>query len=68
MTYPDGVIDSHLPGNAIPLPPDFALQNPQDWLTTLEFTAKNVLQKAASATHLFSFRGRITEFGKLNWL
>lgn len=46
MAYPDGVIDSYLPDNATLLPPDFALQNPQDWLTTLEFTARNALQKA----------------------
>ena len=46
MAYADGVIDSHLPGTAAPLPPDFALQNPQDWLTTLEFTVRNALQQA----------------------
>ena len=46
LAYPDGVIDSHLPGIATPLPPDFALQNPQDWLTTLEFTVRNALQQA----------------------
>jgi L-ribulokinase len=46
MAYPDGVIDTRLPGCATPLPPDFALQNPQDWLTTLEYTVRNAVQKA----------------------
>jgi len=34
--YPDGVIDEHLPGKEEPLPPDWALQNPNDWLTSLQ--------------------------------
>lgn len=46
MNYPDGVIDTSLPGDRRPLPPDFALQNPQDWLTTLEFTTKAAIERA----------------------
>jgi L-ribulokinase len=30
--YADGVIDEALPGSAIQLPPDFALQNPADYI------------------------------------
>ena len=31
--YTDGVIDERLPGTGQQLPPDWALQNPADWLT-----------------------------------
>ena len=34
--YADGVIDEELPGTGERLPPDWALQNPADWLTGLE--------------------------------
>jgi L-ribulokinase len=34
--YGDGVIDEALPGDAEPLPSDWALQNPADWLVALE--------------------------------
>ncbi len=44
--YPDGVIDETLPGSDTPLPPDWALQNPSDWLTTLESTIKQVMQSS----------------------
>lgn len=33
--YPDAVIDTRLPTNGIGLPPDWALQNPADWLAVL---------------------------------
>jgi L-ribulokinase len=45
-TYPDGVIDRVLPGTQIDLPPDFALQNPADYLTVLEVTIPAVLREA----------------------
>ena len=41
--YPDGVIDETLPTSDEPLPPDWALQNASDWLTTLEKTITQVL-------------------------
>jgi L-ribulokinase len=41
--YPDGVIDERLPGTGERLPPDWALQNPSDWLGGLERTIKGVL-------------------------
>jgi len=41
--YPDGVIDVQLPGTGERLPPDWALQNPSDWLEGLEHTVKAVL-------------------------
>jgi L-ribulokinase len=44
--YPDGVIDEHLPGDTAVLPPNYALQNPADWLSTMESTVKRVLQQA----------------------
>ena len=34
--YADAVIDSRLPGTAIELPPDWALQNPADWIAVLQ--------------------------------
>ncbi|MEI8133251.1 MAG: ribulokinase [Leptolinea sp.] len=34
--YKDGVIDQALPGSSQPLPPNWALQNPMDWLESME--------------------------------
>jgi L-ribulokinase len=45
--YADGVIDERLPGSDAPLPPDFALQNPADWVDVLRVTIPAVLQEAA---------------------
>ena len=44
--YPDGVIDQCLPGSDIPLPPDFALQNPMDYVDVLRVTIPAVLAEA----------------------
>lgn len=44
--YPDGVIDDRLPGTGERLPPDWALQNPADWLRGLERTVKAVLAES----------------------
>jgi L-ribulokinase len=41
--YADGVIDEELPGTGERLPPDWALQNPADWLTGLQRTVTAVL-------------------------
>lgn len=46
MPYPDGVIDEALPGTGAPLPPDWALQNPQDYLTALDRIVPEVLARA----------------------
>jgi L-ribulokinase len=43
--YGDGVIDEHLPGSDAPLPPDFALQNPQDYIEVLRVTIPAVLRE-----------------------
>ena len=43
--YGDGVIDEHLPGSHEPLPPDFALQNPQDYVQVLKETVPVVLRE-----------------------
>jgi L-ribulokinase len=42
--YGDGVIDEHLPGSDKPLPPDFALQNPQNYIDVLVETIPQVLR------------------------
>lgn len=44
--YADGVIDERLPGTGERLPPDWALQNPADWLTGLERTIHAVLSQS----------------------
>jgi L-ribulokinase len=44
--YADGVIDERLPGSGERLPPDWALQNPADWLTGLERTIAAVLSQS----------------------
>jgi L-ribulokinase len=51
--YADGVIDERLPGTSGRLPPDWALQNPSDWLTGLERTIASVLmQSGVDAGHV----------------
>jgi L-ribulokinase len=47
--FPDGVIDERLPGAGAPLPPDWALQNPSDWLSTLENTVASVMRQSGVA-------------------
>ena len=47
--YGDGVIDEALPGGDEPLPPDWALQNPIDWLAALEATIPAVLAESRVA-------------------
>ncbi|MEA3345955.1 MAG: ribulokinase [Chloroflexota bacterium] len=44
--YPDGVIDAALPGTDIQLPPDFALQNPADYIEVLGTTIPAVLRES----------------------
>lgn len=44
--YTDGVIDESLPGKSDRLPPNYALQNPADWLAAVEITIKQVLEQA----------------------
>jgi L-ribulokinase len=45
--YPHGVIDRKLPGSQNVLPPDWALQDPSDWLEAMEVTALEVLKQGA---------------------
>ncbi len=47
--YGDGVIDEHLPGSAEPLPPDFALQNPRDYVDVLKETVPLLLRESGVA-------------------
>lgn len=42
--YPDGVIDVALPGSGVKLEPDWALQNPQDYLYVVEQVVPQVLE------------------------
>lgn len=44
--YGAGVIDRHLPGSERPLPPDWALQDPQDYLDVLRITIPAVLRES----------------------
>ena len=44
--YRDGVIDEQLPGDERKLPPDWALQNPDDWLASLQEIIHQVLQES----------------------
>jgi L-ribulokinase len=44
--YPDGVIDETIPGSSIKLPPDFALQNPMDYVDVLRVTIPTVLAQS----------------------
>ena len=47
--YGDGVIDEVLPSTGAELPPDFALQNPEDYIEVLRVTIPAVLQEGGVA-------------------
>ena len=44
--YPDGVIDEALPDSKYKLGPDWALQNPADYLGVLKYAVPEVLKKS----------------------
>jgi L-ribulokinase len=46
--YADGVIDQHLPGTAIKLEADTALQNPNDYIETLKQAVPEALKQAGA--------------------
>jgi L-ribulokinase len=46
--YPDGVIDRQLPGLGVALGPEWALQNPGDYLTVLETIVPAALREAGA--------------------
>jgi L-ribulokinase len=46
LNYADGVIDDKLPGTGEKLPPDWALQNPADYLTVCETVIPEVLRRS----------------------
>src|SRR5919202_757643 len=47
--YANGFLDTALPSTSRPLPPDLALQDPADYLRTLEVTIPEVLRQAGAA-------------------
>lgn len=47
--YPDGVIDRTLPNSSAELPPDWALQNPADWLISMETAVSSALSESGIA-------------------
>jgi len=49
-TYADGVIDERLPGTNIELEPDWALQNPADYIEAIKKTIPQVLREAGVDT------------------
>jgi len=49
-TYPDGVIDETLTDGKTELGPDWALQNPADYIAALEHTVPEVLKKSKIAS------------------
>jgi len=46
FAYPDGVIDATLPGSGVRLDPDWALQNPLDYITAFKTTVSAVLAES----------------------
>jgi L-ribulokinase len=42
--YPHGVIEDRLPGSGTPLPPDWALQDPADYVTSMGAAVREVLR------------------------
>ena len=49
VRYPHGVIDRELPGTNVELPPDWALQHPDDWVEVLERAIPEVLDQVPAA-------------------
>jgi L-ribulokinase len=47
--YANGVIDEHLPHNDKPLPPDWALQDPLDYIAVITTTIPQVLKQSGIA-------------------
>ncbi|MGV3719962.1 MAG: FGGY family carbohydrate kinase, partial [Actinomycetota bacterium] len=47
--YPHGVVDDRLPGTEEKLPPDWALQDPDDYWATLEVVVPEVLRLAGAS-------------------
>ncbi|MFO7917327.1 MAG: hypothetical protein R6V13_04550, partial [Anaerolineae bacterium] len=46
LEYEDGVIDERLPVGDVPLEPDWALQNPKDYVRAVKATVPQVLEKS----------------------
>ncbi|MBM3187929.1 MAG: ribulokinase, partial [Chloroflexi bacterium] len=44
--YPDGVIDEALPGSGVRLEPDWALQNPADYVASVKATVPRILAES----------------------
>ena len=44
--YSNGVIDEHLPGSSKSLPPDWALQDPLDYIEVIKQTVPAVLKQS----------------------
>ncbi len=44
--YSNGVIDQHLPGSDTPLPPDWALQDPMDYVEVIKRTVPSVVKQS----------------------
>ena len=49
VPYPSAVIDRTLPGTGERLPPDWALQDPDDWVKVIETGVPGVLAQADAA-------------------
>src|SRR5512134_2231147 len=47
--YAHGVIDDALPTSRQKLPPDYALQHPQDWLDSLAIACKSAMTQASAS-------------------
>ncbi|MER5895388.1 ribulokinase [Streptomyces sp. NPDC001876] len=58
--YPHGVIDRNLPGTGASLPPDWALQHPQDWVDVLRHAVPAAV--AAAGIDPVSVIGIATDF------
>src|SRR3989442_14642050 len=48
VPFPHGVIDGSLPGQTEHLPPDWALQHPEDWLGAVEQLLRALVQHTNS--------------------
>ena len=46
IKYKDGVIDEYLPGSNVKLEPDWALQNPDDWMEVITTAIPNAIKES----------------------
>ena len=61
LPYPHGVIDDRLPDSGVKLEPEWALQDPEDYLLALRTLIPNVLRQAGASPEEVEFWQRLND-------